>query len=566
MSIQNRQIPCVDNQYYLFDPKLVCDMEQVQLKQGTVEKTVTNARWVDQYSWVPESGIPDWEHRVTIMYPNVEYDEALGKFKLWYHALYTESPVDEYRWREHLIDKENRNHVNLSGFSNPARGTIYDGLDVLCYIESEDGIHWVRPELGEYYYQTRSGEIIGTNIVRVGIHGQAVRRNENPAPGEPAYLSAGRAWETDSLDSKGAPIGVAISWSDDGIHWEEPVTIKTAYDCSGNIRVVRADTHNQLFWSAELGKYVVITRGYTKSDPAVRLVVYMESIPELRSIRDLLHIKKQTGEKYWEKTSKYWSSPEIVLDDQVTLDAQPYTMPVAHMAQNCYIGVACMANFDQETAGVWNSVHAQLAWSRDARTWHYIEQGKPFIPNASVFELKPGNDYGMIYSAAPVQQNERTLFFYSATPELHYVKYDEIPENIKRLVAQRIPKAEEHKSFTRTSALNLASIKKDRFAGLWSETGSVLTCPFAICGDCLKLTADVAQDGWVKLEILDADGAVINGYGAKDFCVIDRDVTDQAVSWTGRMLSELVGKTVSLRILLRNAGIYTLSGSIAAET
>lgn len=566
MNSQKHGSKDADRKFYLFDPQMVQRAEQVSLKQGTVKKTVTNASWVDQHSWTPDCGIPDWERRVSILYPNVEYDETSGTYKIWYHALEPSAAVDEYHWRRHLIDRENSNHVDLKGFSNTARGTIRDGHDILCYMESKDGINWTRPELGEFFYQTRTGEIIGTNIVRVGLHGQAVRRNENPDPNEPAYLLAGRAWETDSLDAKGAPIGVAIAWSDDGIHWEEPVTIKTGYDCSDEIRAVRADSHNQLFWSEERGRYVVITRGYSKRDPSVRLVVFMESTGELQSIRDLQKIKRQEAGKYWEQTSQFWSKPEIVLDHRVTLDAQPYTMPAAHMAQDCYIGVACVANFDKETDGVWNSVHAQLTWSRDARTWHYMEQGKPFIANAPVFKLEPGNDYGMIYCAAPVQVGETSQIFYAAIPELHYVAYDEIPEEIRQIVAQRIPKAAENKMFTRTSTLNIASVQKDRFAGLWSENGWIVTRPFTLCGSRLLLTADAAPGGSVKLELLEPDGSVIPGYGAENFCAVETDTTDQAVCWEGRDLSELAGKTVSLRILLQNAGIYTLSGDLIAET
>ena len=276
------------NKYYLFDSDIIKKTDNATLIQGAVEKVRTNAAWVDQYNWTTQTGIPDWEHHVSIMYPNVEYDEKNKKYKIWYHAFWADSPVDEYHWTEHLIDAMNSKKVELGEFVNTAKGAIYKGHDVLCYMESEDGINWVRPELGEFYYQTRSGKIIGTNIAYVGMHGLGVIKNENPKMGEPAYLMAGRAWETDSFEHKGEPIGVAISCSEDGFHWEEPITIKTAYDCSPDLYYVRADTHNQLLWSTELGKYVVITRGYTKKEPHVRVVAYMENTEDLQSIRNLL--------------------------------------------------------------------------------------------------------------------------------------------------------------------------------------------------------------------------------------------------------------------------------------
>ena len=546
-----------ENKYYLFDSGIIRCAENAKLTQGQVEKVFTNASWVDQYRWTPESGIPDWEHRVSIMYPNVEYDEENKKYKIWYHALNTDSPVDTYRWRDNLIDKSNSKNVDLGDFVNTARGVIHQGHDVLCYMESYDGIHWVRPELGEYFYKTRQGEVIGTNIAYIGMHGLGIHKNENPKPNEPKYLMAGRTWDTDSVDERGEPIGVAISYSEDGFHWEDPITIKKAYDCAPDIYYVRADTHNQLLWSVERNKYVIITRGYSNVTADTRVVAYMESIDQLESIRTLQEEKQAGGEKYWEKTAEYWSTPEMVLDKNVTADAQPYSMPVARLADGYYVGVVSVANFDKEGKGIWNSVNAQLTWSRDGKDWNYMDKGNPFIPNASQFALEPGNDYGMIYCAAPVDAEGKTRVFYSATSELHYVKYDHIPEHIKGIVDEEIPEAQKRQAITRTSALNIAQIEKDRYAGLYSEDGSITTQGFEVLGSKLAVTADVQPGGAVKMEILDTYGNVIKGYEA----TVKENVTDRQIL----DLSALKGQKVALRICLRNACIYTIGGEISYE-
>lgn len=560
-SLMAKEDQITESKYYFFDSGVVCQTKDTSLKLGEVQKVITNASWLDQYSWTAECGIPDWEQRTTIMYPNVEYDKEQEKYRMWYFSFHKESPVDEYHWCDHLIDRKNSNNVELGDFPNKAKGTIYAGRDVLCYMESKDGIHWVRPDLGEFYYQDRSGEIIGTNIAFIGMHGLGVKRNENPDPKEPAYLMAGRAWETDSY-LKGSPIGVAVSWSEDGFHWEEPVTIKTGYECPAEMHHIRADAHNQLHWSAELGRYVVITRGYTKEEPSVRMVAFMECTDALQSIRELLVIKHRAGEKYWEETSRYWSCPETVLDHHVTLGAQPYSMPVTRIADGYYLGVVSMANFDKDGPGIWNSVHACLAWSTNLKDWSYICKETPFIKNAEKFELKSGNDYGMIYCAAPAEVSGVNEIFYAATPELHYIAYDEIPEDIKAVVDERIPEAKKAGMFTRTTALNIARIRKDRYAGLWAKDGFVTTRAFKVCGGNLKLTADVADGGSLKVEVLGPDGTVICGYGADAFETLLADVTDKAVLWGNRDLSALMGRTVSFRICLRNACIYTIGGEV----
>ena len=544
-----------ENKYYLFDSGIVSRAENAKLTQGKVEKIVTNAAWVDQNNWTPESGIPDWEQRVSIMYPNVEYDEENKKYKMWYHALHTDSPVDDYRWRDNLIDKSNSKNVDLGDFVNTARGMIRKGHDVLCYMESTDGINWVRPELGEYFYKNRQGEIVGTNIAYIGMHGLGVHKNENPAPKEPKYLMAGRTWDTDSLDERGEPIGVAISYSEDGIHWEAPITIKTAYDCAPDIYYVRADTHNQLFWSAERNKYVVITRGYSNLTADTRVVAYMESTQELASIRILK--EEKCGEKYWEKTAKYWTTPQIVLDEAVTANAQPYSMPIAHLAEGCYVGVVSVADFDRNSKGIWNSVHAELTWSRDGKDWNYMKKGNPFIPNAPQFALERGNDYGMIYCAAPVNVGDHTEILYAALPELHYVKYDHIPADVRQVVEEKFPNVKEKRIFTRTSTLNIARFPKDRYAGYAGEDGCITTTLFEILGSKLTITADI--EGCAKIEILDARGNTLSGYEA----ILKNSVTDQVLEWNGKDLAALKGQKAALRIHLQNACVYTIGGEIS---
>ena len=547
---------------FLLDPYNVRYFRDAELRQCTPEKTVTSAVWTDQYAWSEFTGIPEWEQRVSILYPTAEYDEKSRKYRIWYYAQRVNSPLEDRRWTEQLIDRNDSLNVELDGAENTARGTVRPGKDILCCMESRDGKNWERPELGEFLFRTREGRITGTNIVSVGMHGTGVRRNENPDPGEPAYLMAGRTWETDSLDSSGEPIGAAVSWSDDGIHWEEPVTVKTAYDCMPDISNVRADTHNQLFWSPERGRYAVITRGYSAKSPSVRLVVYMESSPELRSIRDLARIKAEAGDRYWSHTSSYWSRPETVLDRDVSLCAQPYSMPFARVAEGCHIGLVSIADFDRKTKGVFNSVHAELTWSRDAKDWHYLKRGEPFIPNAERFELRPGNDYGMIYGAAPVTAGERSVFFYAAIPELHYFGYGDVPGNIREAVGLSIPEAAKAKAVTRSTALCAAVLGKDRYAGYYAENGSVTLAPVRLTGGRTEITADTDKGGSVSVGVLDGEGRPVPGFTCEDCDTVREDVTDGALTWRGNDLSRFTGRTVSFMIRLKKATVFTVGGDI----
>ena len=221
------------------------------------------------------------------------------------------------------------------------------------------------------------------------------------------------------------------------------------------------------------------------------------------------------------------------------------------------MGVVSVANFDRNSQGIWNSVHAELTWSRDGKDWHYMKKGNPFIPNAPQFALERGNDYGMIYCAAPVNVGEYTEIFYAALPELHYVKYDQIPEDVRQVVEEKFPKVKEKRTFTRTSTLNIARFVRDRYAGYTGANGSITTNLFEILGSRLTVTADI--EDCVKIEILDGQGNAITGYEA----TIEDHVTDQVVEWNGKDLAALKGQKVALRIHLQNACVYTIGGEIS---
>ena len=543
-----------ENKYYFFDSSIVGKTENAELKVADVSKSTTDKSWIDQYGWTSESNIPEWEKRVTIMYPHVEYSD--GTYKMWYQALY---PADACAWQGELIDAQNTNNVELGEFSNTAKGTIYEGKDLLCYMESTDGINWTRPDCGEFFYKTQESEIIGTNIVFVGSHGLGVNKNENPDSGEPKYLMAGRAYESDYYPGSDPTdkVGVTISWSNDGIHWEAPVTIKTGDEHSANITYVRADSHNQLFWSVERGCYAVITRSYTGS---LRQVAYLEAKDSLKSIRDMAAVKANGGEKYWEETSPYWTTPDHTLDYNVTTGAQPYSMPILHVANGYYIGVVSVLDWNG-TSGVQYQVHAELTWSPDGKGWYYMDKGTPVIANAKSFALERGNDYGMIYCAAPVEVGNQVKIYYAAVPELHYTAYSQIPSNIKSIVDAAIPNAI-NKGVTRTTTLSVATFGKDRYAGYNAEDGTVTTSWFEVTGNNLKLTADVASGGSLKVAVIGEDGNVMEGYGFEDCTAVTANITDGNITWGENDLSALNGQTVSFQIQLNNASVYTISGDI----
>ena len=112
----------------------------------------------------------------------------------------------------------------------------------VCYAESDDGIHWVKPELGlvEFDGSTKNNIIMDAESILNGMF--APFKDGNPdCPPDARYKSF-------ALMQRGDARGLWAYRSPDGIHWTEmsdgPVITKGLLD-----------TQNLAFWDAQRGEY-----------------------------------------------------------------------------------------------------------------------------------------------------------------------------------------------------------------------------------------------------------------------------------------------------------------------
>ena len=112
--------------------------------------------------------------------------------------------------------------------------------EVTCYAESKDGIHWTKPELGQFEFAgSRANNIV---LDGIGTHCFAAFRDDNPdCPPEARYKGI----------SRGRPAGkkgLFLFHSPDGLRWsltrKEPVITEGAFD-----------SQNLAFWDAHRGNY-----------------------------------------------------------------------------------------------------------------------------------------------------------------------------------------------------------------------------------------------------------------------------------------------------------------------
>ena len=110
--------------------------------------------------------------------------------------------------------------------------------------ESDDGIHWVKPDLGIICWE---GSTHNNIVMRNALQGTAIK-DENPAcPPDERYKMA--AWTMNR--------GLHIFTSPDSIHWRRNETLMFPFDPDGSV---------EIFWDNQIQKYVGYSRALWGGD------------------------------------------------------------------------------------------------------------------------------------------------------------------------------------------------------------------------------------------------------------------------------------------------------------
>jgi hypothetical protein len=334
------------DRYLLLDSRIIDNSKNAKLTIGKVQKYKGNPLFEED---------KPWEMRFDNLYANVIYDEQEKIYKCWYSPFI----IDDSAKGMTIAQREEVEY-------DPPR----EREMAICYATSEDGIKWVKPELGLVEYEGSKA----TNILWRGVgeegelwegpHGSGIfkdLRDPDPNRRYKAFLKA------DIL---------SVAFSADGIHWDKAVTCPEA-DSAG-------DTHNNAFWAPTLGKYVGITREWGR--PFGRQVARTSS-------DDFVN----------------WRKCEIVLEG-LDDEHQTYAMPVFYHG-GVYLGL--VAIFNTEGDRTWT----ELTWSPDTVKWNRVLPGTPLIPN----DGEEGDyDWGCVYAAAyPVFLEDEIRLYYGGSDGKH---------------------------------------------------------------------------------------------------------------------------------------------------
>jgi len=318
--------------------------------------------------------------------------------------------------------------------------------------------------------------------------------DEFPGEGLPSDQRAWVEWQKGKRD-----FGVCYATSWDGIHWGKRIDVGP---------IDHGDTNNSVWWDPDLEQYVIITRHWGgENTPG-----YPAGVGHRQKSRSV------------SKDFLNWSEAELVIDG-LDVGLQIHDMPVVRYA-GVYLGMVGL--FDIEASKQWT----ELAWSPDSIEWHRIQPGTPLIPNGPVMG---DYDWGCIFAAVPLIGKDRIRIYYGA--------------NDGRFMAWR------------NGYVALAWLRADGFAGYEqiaggsNKTGSVTTKPVTVVGDSLRISADVAPSGYVKIEALSEGGKVL----AKGE-LVTTTVTDAPIQWKeGFDFESLEGQKIALRFELRESRLFSFS-------
>lgn len=379
-----------------------------------------------------------------------------------------------------------------------------------AYAESDDGIHWEKPNLGIF-------EVDGSkenNIVWTGPGANlAPFKDSNPdAPEDQRYKAVVRTRDLLALSSP------------DGIHWnlmqEEPLMSDGPFD-----------SPQVLFWDDWVGEYVLYARGVAGADPNVDSRSVKSDSPGLKPGHEfkggVRWVRRSTSKDF-----KVWTPLENIetgdtpLEHLYTNAAMRYErspgtylmFPMRHYPQRTY---------DSEWTG--NPGVSDVAFMSSHDGLHF---------DRSFMEayIRPGHDFNNWHDRA-VSVNQGMIF--TAPTEISlYVN--------------------EHMHFS-TQAPRRYTLRTDGFVSVNAgySGGEFTTSPFTFEGKDLEINYSTSAVGSLKVEIQDDNGNAIPGFSLGDCPQMFADLIDGQVIWEGGGdLSSLSGKPVRLRFALMDADLY----------
>lgn len=414
---------------------------------------------------------------------------------------------------------DNRWEGNFSGYSTVIKdGDLYrlyyrgirdvgnDGSssEVTCYAESRDGKKWTKPELGIHIVEgSVKNNVILANAAPV-THNFSPFLDKNPAAKSSQRFKALGGIKTSGLKAYA---------SADGIHWE-------IIDAKPVITEGDFDSQNVAFWSASENKYVCYLRSSALADKKK-----YRSVSRTTST-DFIH----------------WSKPEPMQFGDVPYD-HLYTQQTSPYYRAPQIYVAIGARFMPGRQVVSDEQAVQL----NVNPKYYKD-----CSDAIFMTTRGGNLYDRTFLESIIRPEIGLENWVSRSnyPALNIVETgaNEMSVYVNESYAQE-------GAHLKRYAMRIDGLVSIR-AGM--KEGAITTKPLQFEGKELEINYSTSAAGFVKVEILDADGKVISGFSKDDAREIIGNEIKRIVDWkSNQSLSSISGKPIRLKFYLKDADLFS---------
>ncbi len=474
----------------------------------------------DKHNPIISAGDNPWEKYLA--YNSVYKNPKTGKYQMWYQS-YVGSKTPDKTLR-----------------------------CVVAYAESEDGIHWNKPDLDIYpFYDIKKTNIVLLSNEGHSVHyGASVIVNQNDPDPSRRYKMA--YWDFVVKDG-GETHGLCIAFSHDGIHWKKYSNNPVLTGAYGN-------KEQPPYMSGNEKEEDVITAAISDVIDAA-----YDSLREKYVIYSKTWIDGPQGNMFWKRAVArtesndfiHWSTPQLVIwpdgydaERSLTVLASPDRKKLSEEMREKVKGVQLHSGPAFYYNGIYFSLlqvldfditglmPTELAISRNGIDWQRPFQNDYFIPVDGEKQF----DSGTIWtSSTPIFQKDEIWFYYGAYIDWHvdYPAY-----KVKRL-----------------SGIGLAVMPRDRFAYLEpvDRYGQVTLKPVSLNKyKGMTLNAD-AISAVVSVEILDENGYRVEGFTKEDSKQITGDSIKHNVIWGGESISDLPDGKYLIRIFSDNAKLYALT-------
>jgi len=487
------------------EPQLLIDDTIISATRGVV-RTLHPARKLEQPVLRPDR---PWEGRRVYIYGSVQYDCSAGLFRMWYNT------------------RLGRGHQHR------APGLCSRTGDIILYATSEDGIHWVKPNLGRHEFDGT----VSNNILLFDKHSPTVVVDTDARP-DRRYKIACWNWEQGND-------GYWVGFSADGLDWRGYDGNPILLDDDEILEAVTVARH------PKTGEYHGFHRRWGEVRGHVRRLVAVATSRDFTTwaSHDVCLVPDELDDAWCQdpgQRTEFYGMSGFVYGEQflgflpvfdVIKDARGESGMPASVAADGSSGLQAPAEISESGAEIdqapWDGpIAAQLVHSRDGYNWHRFEDRSPIIARG-----EPGSfDAGCILCSAdrPIVVGDEVWHYYTAVSTMH---------------GGPMP--------PKTISIGLAKWRLDGFVSLDAGhfDGVIETVPLQLSGEGLEVNVD-ASDGSLAVEVLSAAGEPLPGFTREDCQTVGTDGVRQAVRWSGDARLP-VGQPLRLRFYLQDARLYS---------